>query len=63
VKQKIKDIRQDYRKAVTDGRRSGSGKIVCENWDTLKLLWGSSPSTTSITNAVESFSEDTNVVQ
>ena len=40
IKQKVKDVRQDYRKAVTEGRRSGSGKLVCENWDQLKTLWG-----------------------
>ena len=51
IKQKAKDIRQDYRKAVTEGRRSGSGKLVCENWDTLKLLWGGSPATKSIQNS------------
>ena len=28
IKQKIKDLRQDYKNAVTVGRRSGSGKLV-----------------------------------
>ena len=54
VKQKIKDIRQDYRKAVTEGQRSGSGRLVCENWDTLKNLWGGSPATVAITNQITS---------
>jgi len=58
VKQKIRDIRQDYRKAVTEGRRSGSGRIVCDNWDRLKNLWGGSPSTTALLNAIGSFSRD-----
>ena len=40
VKQKVKDIRQEYRKAVTEGRRSGSGKLVADNWDLLKKIWG-----------------------
>ena len=39
VKQKVKDIRQEYRKAVTEGRRSGSGKLVADNWDLLKKIW------------------------
>ena len=30
VKEKIKNIRQDYRTAVNKGSRSGSGKIVKE---------------------------------
>ena len=54
TKQKIRDIRQDYRKAVTEGRRSGSGKVVCDNWDTLKVIWGGSPATTTIRNSVNS---------
>ena len=57
VKQKIKDIRQDYRKAVTEGRRSGSGRLVCENWDTLKNLWGGPPATVAITNQITSIPE------
>ena len=57
VKQKIKDIRQDYRKAVMEGRRSGSGRLVCENWDTLKNLWGGSPATVAITNQITSIPE------
>ena len=40
VKQKVKDIRQEYRKAVTEGRRAGSGKLVADNWDLLKNIWG-----------------------
>ena len=31
IKTKSKEIRQNYRKAVGEGRRSGSGKIVCDN--------------------------------
>ena len=45
IKEKIKSIRQDYSKAVTCGRRSGSGKIVLEYYDDLTWLWGGSPST------------------
>ena len=30
VKEKIKTIRQDYSKAVTSGRRNGSGRVVLE---------------------------------
>ena len=38
IKQKVKDMRQDHSKAVTEGRRSGRGKLVCDNWDILKNL-------------------------
>ena len=31
VKQKIKDVRQDYRKTVNKGRRNGIGKLVINN--------------------------------
>ena len=46
VKQKVKDIRQDDRKAVTKGRRSGSRKLVGDNWDLLKKSGGGSPAVT-----------------
>ena len=43
IKTKVKEVRQDYRKALNEVRRSGSGKLVCDNWDLLKNLWGESP--------------------
>ena len=36
VKEKVKDVRQEYRKAVTEGRRSGSRKLIADSWDLLK---------------------------
>jgi len=56
IKTKAKEIRQNYRKAVGEGRRSGSGRIVCDNWDKLKAIWGGSPATTSIENSISSIS-------
>ena len=35
VKQKARDIRQEYRIAVTQGTRSGSSRVLCENWEQL----------------------------
>ena len=55
IKTKCKEIRQNYRKAVTEGSRSGSGKIVCDNWESLKSIWGGSPATKAITNAISSY--------
>ena len=48
IKKKIKNIRQDYRAAVNKGTRSGSGKIVQDNYDLLTDIWGGSPATTSL---------------
>ena len=51
IKEKIKNVRQDYRNNVVQGRRSGSGKFVHDYWDLLKELWGGSPVTNCIQNA------------
>ena len=51
IKQKIKDLRQDYRNAVTVGRRSGSGKLVEDNWDILNNILGGSPAVINLRNA------------
>ena len=51
IKQKMKGLPQDYRNAVTVGRRSGSGKLVEDNWDILKNIWGGSPEVVNIWNA------------
>ena len=61
IKEKVKAIQQDYRKAVTEGRRSSSGKLVCDNWEKLKALSGGSPAVTTLTNSIslfESFLQD-----
>ena len=43
--EKTKDIRQKFSKAVVNGSRSGSGKIVFEYYDMLKTIWGGSANT------------------
>ena len=45
LREKIKDIRQNFSQAVTNGRRSGSGKIVFEHYDELLVIWGGSGAT------------------
>ncbi|CAB4002587.1 Hypothetical predicted protein [Paramuricea clavata] len=45
IREKIKDIRQNFSQAVTNGRRSGSGKIVFEFYDELVVIWGGSAAT------------------
>ena len=39
IKEKIKNVRQDYRNTVVQGRRSGRGKFVHDYCDLLKGLW------------------------
>ena len=39
IKEKIKNVRQDYRNAVVQGRRPGRGKFVHDYCDLLKGLW------------------------
>lgn len=54
VMEKVKDIRQRFSKAITSGRRSGSGKIVLEFYDELVKIWGGSPATEPLPFGVQS---------
>ena len=45
VKEKIRSLRQDYRTAVNEGTRSGSGRIVRDHWNELTSIWGGCPGT------------------
>ena len=38
IKAKAKEIHENYGKAVTEGQRSGSGRLVCDHWEELKAL-------------------------
>ena len=49
VKQKA-NIRQEYRIAVTQGTKPGSSRVVCENWEQLKILWAGSAAAIWLTN-------------
>eukprot|EP00112_Aurelia_sp_Birch-Aquarium-sp1_P012165 Seg2556.3 transcript_id=Seg2556.3/GoldUCD/mRNA.D3Y31 product="hypothetical protein" protein_id=Seg2556.3/GoldUCD/D3Y31 len=59
IQEKVKEIRQNFSKAVTAGTRSGSGKIVYEFYDDLFMIWGGSPSSEHLSFGVgsSSFSE------
>ena len=50
MKEKITEIpcHQDYRNAVNRGTKSGSGRIVQDNFELLTEIWGGSPATTSL---------------
>ena len=39
IKEKVKNVRQDYRSAVSKGTRSGSGKLVQDNYDLLFIYY------------------------
>ena len=45
IMEKVKEIRQNFAKAVVAGSRSGSGKIVYEFYNKLILIWGGSANT------------------
>ncbi len=53
IHQKLKEIRQNFARAVTSGTRSGCGKIVIEFYDDLVLIWGGSPSTEQLPFGVD----------
>ena len=50
---KVKSVYQDYWAAVNKGTRSGSGKIVQDNFQLLTYIWGGSPATTSLAFGVD----------
>ena len=52
IKSRIKIIRQNFKRAVVAGTRSGSGKIIIQNWDELLMIWGSCPSVKRIDGPV-----------
>ena len=45
VKAKIKKLRTSLQKAVLEGTRSGSGRMIKEHWDSLNQIWGGAPGT------------------
>ena len=59
IKEKVKNVRQDYRSAVNKGARSGSGKVVQDNYDLLSDIWGGSPSTTSLLFGIDGECDET----
>ena len=50
IKEKIWAIRKAYNKAVTNGTRSGSEKIVQEHYDQLAEIWKGSPATEQLSS-------------
>jgi hypothetical protein len=60
VREKIKDLRQGFSKAILSGTRSGSGELVYDNYDRLKQLWGGCPNTQPLSSEIDS--NDVNTV-
>ena len=53
IQEKVKEIRQNFSKAVTKGKRSGSGKLIYEFYDEMVHIWGGYPSTESLTYGID----------
>ena len=53
VKEKIRNVRQDFRAAVNKRTRSGSRKIVQENFELLSEIWGASTATTYLSFGID----------
>ena len=56
VLEKVKILRQGFSKAVTAGTRSGSGKLVYDQYDNLRNIWGGSPNTMPLPTGIDSSS-------
>ena len=54
VKIKITELRRGYQNTVDTGSRSGSGKLVSENFELLREIWGESPAVNSLSSAITS---------
>lgn len=50
---KLKTIRQKYRLAVDDGRRSGHGRVVLLFFELCEQICGGSPASTTISSGIE----------
>ena len=59
IKEKVKNVRRDYRSAVNKGSRSGSGKVVHNNYNLLSDIWGGSPSMTSLPFGIDGEYDET----
>lgn len=59
IREKIKDLRQGFSKAVLNGTRSGSGKIVYDHYDRLKQIWGGCANTQPLSSGIDTSSVNT----
>ena len=54
IQEEIKEIRQNFAKAVTTGTQSGSGRIVYEFYDDLITIWGGSAASKPLSFGISS---------
>ena len=52
IKAKVKELRSGYKVAIDKGTRSGSGRLICNNFDKLQEIWGRNPCVSSLPNAL-----------
>ena len=51
---KVRALRKKFRTAVNESTRSGSGRLIIDNWEKLSLVWGGCPAVTSVAGAISS---------
>jgi len=54
VKDKVKKIRCNFKRALLGSSRVEGGRIIAENWDPLLVIWGGCPAVSKIGGAVSS---------
>ena len=60
IKNKIKELRRGYKKAIDSGTRSGSGRLIQENFEILKEIWSGCPAVTSLASSLSSMQSSSN---
>ncbi|XP_022057211.1 uncharacterized protein LOC127536732 [Acanthochromis polyacanthus] len=58
---KMKAIRNKYRQAVDNGRKSGFGRVVLLYFELCEQIWGGSPATTTMPSGIETNDLDNSI--
>ena len=54
ILEKVKSVRQGFSRAIISGTRSGSGRLICDQYEMLKSIWGGSANTEPLKTGIES---------
>lgn len=54
IKNKVKELRRGYKNAIDKGQRSGSERLIEDNFDRLKEIWGGSPAVLALPSGISS---------
>ena len=54
IKDKVKKIRCNFKRALLGSSRVENGRIIAENWDSLLVIWGGCPPVSKIGGAISS---------